>query len=57
MTFRYHSSRYEIRVENPHGVSRGIARAELDGEEMPDNRALFPLKDDGAIHRITVVLG
>ena len=29
--FRYHSSRYEIVVENPHGVSRGVASAELDG--------------------------
>ena len=29
--FRYHSARYEIVVENPHGVSRGVVSLELDG--------------------------
>ena len=26
IVFRYHSARYEIAVENPHGVSRGVPR-------------------------------
>ncbi|HEX2707765.1 MAG TPA: glycosyl hydrolase family 65 protein, partial [Solirubrobacterales bacterium] len=30
--FRYHSATYEIAVENPAGVSRGVATIELDGE-------------------------
>ena len=37
--FRYRSARYDIRVENPHGVSRGIVRAELDGVALPGHRA------------------
>ena len=33
-TFAYHSARYEIAVENPHGVSRGVSSAELDGQPL-----------------------
>ena len=31
IVFRYHASRYEIRVENPLGVTRGVATVTLDG--------------------------
>ena len=54
--FRYHSSTYEITVENPHAVSRGIATVELDGELLQDVAAV-PLQDDGATHVLRVVLG
>jgi cyclic beta-1,2-glucan synthetase len=57
VTFRYHSSRYEVRVENPHGVSRGVARAEIDGVETPIGDAGLPLADDGKTHRVGVWLG
>lgn len=57
MTFRYHSSRYDIAVENPNGVSRGIARAELDDVALTGKEARFPLADDGTTHRVRVVLG
>jgi cyclic beta-1,2-glucan synthetase len=57
IAFRYHSARYDIRVENPLGSSRGIVRAELDGAALPENQARFPLVNDGAAHRIRVVLG
>jgi len=30
IVFQYASTRYEIAVENPHGVSRGITRAEFE---------------------------
>ena len=56
-TFRYHSARYVITVENPHGVSRGVAAAELDGEALPGPGAAIPLVDDGAVHRVRVILG
>ncbi len=56
ISFRYHSASYEIKVENPRGVSRGIARAELDSKPLP-NPANIPLVDDGAKHQIHVVLG
>ena len=55
--FRYHSARYNITVENPRGVSRGVARVELDGVALADTRAPVPLADDGATHRVRVTLG
>jgi cyclic beta-1,2-glucan synthetase len=55
--FRYHSARYQIVVENPQGVSRGVASAEVDGQAMTGAGAAIPLADDGATHRIRVVLG
>jgi cyclic beta-1,2-glucan synthetase len=55
--FRYHSARYDIRVENPHGVSCSIVRAEVDGVALPGHRARIPLADDGATHRVRIVLG
>jgi cyclic beta-1,2-glucan synthetase len=54
--FRYHSATYKIRVENPRGVSRGIARVEFDGNAVP-GPANIPLADDGAEHQIVVILG
>ena len=57
IAFRYHSSRYDIRVENPSGVSRGIVRADLDGGALPGGPARIPLADDGASHRVRIVLG
>jgi cyclic beta-1,2-glucan synthetase len=54
--FRYHTARYEIVVENPQGVSRGVASSELDGQALASDAAI-PLADDGATHRIRVVLG
>ena len=55
--FRYHSSRYEIAVENPHGASGGIASAWLDGQMLDGSGAAIPLADDGATHRVRIVLG
>ena len=37
-TFRYHATRYEINVENPAGVCRGVVTAELDGVALAGNR-------------------
>jgi cyclic beta-1,2-glucan synthetase len=54
--FRYHTAKYEIVVENPHGVCRGVASAELDGQLLADGGAI-PLVDDGLTHRVRVVLG
>jgi cyclic beta-1,2-glucan synthetase len=57
LSFRYRSSRYDIAVSNPDGVSRGVVRAELDGVALPGNEARIPLADDGATHRVHVLLG
>jgi cyclic beta-1,2-glucan synthetase len=55
--FAYHSSRYEIAVENPAGVSGGVVAAELDGRPLAGPGATIPLVDDGGTHRVKVVLG
>jgi cyclic beta-1,2-glucan synthetase len=55
--FRYHSARYDILVENPHGVCRGIVLAELDGVALPGIQAQVSLADDGTTHCVRVVLG
>jgi cyclic beta-1,2-glucan synthetase len=57
INFRYHSARYEIVVENPQGVSRGVASVELDGQALTGGGATIPLVDDGATHHVRVVLG
>ena len=57
IVFRYRSARYEIAVENPRGVSRGVASAALDGKALPEGLTRVPLVDDGATHKVRVVLG
>ncbi|HEY8021145.1 MAG TPA: glucoamylase family protein [Thermoanaerobaculia bacterium] len=55
IVFRYHSSRYTLNVDNPHGVCRGVVKITVDGEEIEERE--IPLADDGREHRIGVVLG
>jgi cyclic beta-1,2-glucan synthetase len=58
IAFRYHSTRYTISVENPRGVQRGIAHAELDGESLPVGESVrVALMDDHGVHSINVILG
>ncbi len=58
ISFRYRSAHYAIVVENPLNVCRGILAIKLDGEVMTGARKLLiPLKDDGAEHRIQMILG
>ena len=57
IVFRYRSARYEIVVENPRGVSRGVSWAELDGKALPQGPVRVPLVDDGRTHRVSVILG
>jgi cyclic beta-1,2-glucan synthetase len=54
--YRHGRSRYRILVENPKGVSRGVAGIRLDGIHLAD-AAPVPLVDDGAEHRVEVTLG
>jgi cyclic beta-1,2-glucan synthetase len=58
IVFRYRSARYEILIDNPLGVSRGIALAELNGETLPSgSQTRIPLVDDGNTHSLRLVLG
>jgi cyclic beta-1,2-glucan synthetase len=54
--FRYHSATYQIRVDNPSGVTRGVASTSIDGKVLV-GRANIPLTDDGAAHQVLIVLG
>ncbi len=53
-TYRHGSATYEIRVENPRGVNRGVEQVRADGVVREDDRV--PLVDDGKRHRVRVVL-
>lgn len=54
---RHGAARYEIAVNNPRGVNRGVVRIEVDGVALEAGRASVPLVDDGARHSVIVTLG
>jgi cyclic beta-1,2-glucan synthetase len=56
VTLQHGAARYEIAVENPNGVCRGVATLELDGAPQME-RCGVPLTDDAQTHRVRVVLG
>jgi cyclic beta-1,2-glucan synthetase len=56
MVFRYRSARYDIGVENPRGVSRGVSSVEVDGVVLAGERSIM-LAADGKTHRVRIVLG
>jgi cyclic beta-1,2-glucan synthetase len=53
--YRHGATRYQIKVENPQGVCRGVAGLEVDGAAQTTDD--FALADDGARHSVRVVLG
>jgi cyclic beta-1,2-glucan synthetase len=57
LSLRHRSSRYEISVENPDGVQRGIALASIDDQTIATRPLSLLLVDDGATHRLRVRLG
>ncbi len=50
------SSRYAIEVQNPQRVCRGVLSVELDGQPLAADQPVA-LVDDGALHRLRIVLG
>jgi cyclic beta-1,2-glucan synthetase len=55
--FRHRTARYEIVVENPQGAARGVASVELDERPLPRGSTHIALVDDGATHRVRMILG
>ncbi|HWV45816.1 MAG TPA: glycosyl hydrolase family 65 protein, partial [Nitrospira sp.] len=53
--FRYHSAVYDIAVENPRHVSRGVTLAELDGKPLISRDNIALVKDGE--HHLRIVLG
>jgi cyclic beta-1,2-glucan synthetase len=57
VSIRRGGSRYDIQVENPDGVQRGVATADLDGVPITARPLSIPLADDGGSHCLRVRLG
>ncbi|MGH7248372.1 MAG: GH36-type glycosyl hydrolase domain-containing protein, partial [Pseudomonadota bacterium] len=57
IAFRHGDARYDISVDNPTGVCRGVLAIKLDGEMVAGKPPLIRLVDDGASHRVQVILG
>jgi len=57
ISLQFGSSRYAIEVENPSGVSLGIAFAALDGKAITERPLRLKLIDDAGVHRLNVRLG
>ena len=53
--WRFGKTMYEIAVENPGRRNRGVAEAQLDGARVEPKA--IPLVDDGATHRVRIVMG
>ena len=51
------STRFDIRVDNPAGVTKGIASAQIDGREVTERPLRFDLPEDGESHVIQVSMG
>jgi cyclic beta-1,2-glucan synthetase len=54
--YRFHSSRYEIVVDNAGGGGSLIGEAALDGVELPGRPLRIPLVDDGRTHQLRITL-
>jgi cyclic beta-1,2-glucan synthetase len=57
MMVRRQTAQYQITVDNPVGVSRGVCFAELDGIEVAERPLRVRIAEDGAVHRLHVRLG
>jgi cyclic beta-1,2-glucan synthetase len=55
LRYRYGTSVYQVTVENPEKVARGVVSVALDGRTLPEK--WVPLTDDGALHSVRVELG
>ncbi len=53
--YRHKNTHYEIAVENPTQISRGVNLVELDGVAVPTKT--IALSDDGASHHVRVLMG
>jgi cyclic beta-1,2-glucan synthetase len=57
ITYKHGTSRYQVAVENPNGVCRGIVRTSLDDREVSRSECKITLVDDGNYHYVRITLG
>ncbi len=55
VTHRVGATTFQIRVDNPSGVNRGVKQVTLDGKALPGNE--IPLLNDGGEHQVTALMG
>lgn len=55
MVYHYKETTYEIRVENPERINRGVREVWLDGTKLDGKDIL--LTDQGSVHKVKVVMG
>jgi cyclic beta-1,2-glucan synthetase len=55
LTYRHGEAVYEIQVENPEGLERGVSWVEMDGGRLRDE--WIPLERSLVKHRILVRMG
>ena len=55
VTRRFRGATYEIEVQNPGRVSKGVKSVTVDGERVKG--AVLPVFPDGGTHRVEVVMG
>ena len=54
---KHRSATYDIIVENPRRVSSGVAEVSVDGRKLAGTSRRVDLEDDGANHKVLVVMG
>ena len=57
MRFRHGATVFEITVQNPHGVMRGVASVSLDGRALAAPTFGIALSGERKTHRVVVTLG
>lgn len=53
VTRKWRGSEYDIKIENPNGVMKGVKSLMLDGETVDK----IPVLNDGKTHKVTVLMG
>lgn len=54
IVYKRGSTSYRLAIENPHGLCRGIAKIEMDGEQLTGSE--INLADDGKQHNVRIIL-
>ena len=54
---RRRSAQLHIKIENPKGVTRGVAAAWMDGTLLTQRPLRFELSDDRLTHELSITLG
>lgn len=55
ISYRYMNTAYDIKVQNPNGLSQGVLKVTVDGIAFEGNT--FSLIDDGSLHQVSVLMG